>query len=203
MITVVIAEDHQALIDGIQLFFQNEPEISIVGEATNGEQLINLVRELQPDVVITDIRMPVCNGIEATKVIMQEFPQTKVIAFSMFDQQDVFEQMKSAGAVGYILKISSLLIVVEAIRTVINGATYFDKSLLLSSANNSETASLSQREKEIIELIGKGNNSYQIAELLFISKSTVDTHRRNITKKISTSGKTKLLHFALNQKIDL
>jgi len=147
------------------------------------------VRELQPDVVITDIRMPICNGIEATKVIMQEFPQTKVIAFSMFDQQDVFEQMKSAGAVGYILKISSLLIVVEAIRTVVNGATYFDKSLLLSSAYNSETASLSQREKEIIELIGKGNNSYQIAELLFISKSTVDTHRRNITKKLARQAR--------------
>lgn len=118
MIRIVIAEDHQALIDGIKLALEFEEEIQVIGEANDGEALIELVRLKQPDVVITDIRMPKCDGISATKIIKSEFPHIQVVGFSMFDQPEAMKQMREAGASGYIMKNSSLSKVVEAIRTV-------------------------------------------------------------------------------------
>ena len=129
MITLALAEDHQALIDGMKLFFQNEPDILIVGEANDGLELIELVKNKRPSVVVTDIRMPKCDGIMATKTIKKNYPETKVIAFSMFDQEQAIEQMKSAGASGYIMKNSSLQTVLDAIRTVARNETYFDNAI--------------------------------------------------------------------------
>ncbi|WP_321538569.1 response regulator [Flavobacterium piscinae] len=108
MIRIVIAEDHQALIDGIKLMIEYEPDIEVVGEANDGEELIEIVRKKRPDIVLTDIRMPKCDGICATKSIMQLYPNTKVIGFSMFEQTEAINQMQIAGAKGYILKNSSL-----------------------------------------------------------------------------------------------
>ena len=118
MITLAIAEDHQALIDGMKLFFKNETDIMVVGESNDGEELIELVKNKRPSVVITDIRMPKCDGIMATRIIKSQYPETKIIAFSMFDQDEAIEQMKAAGASGYIMKNSSLQTVLEAIRAV-------------------------------------------------------------------------------------
>ncbi|MEO0046778.1 MAG: Oxygen regulatory protein NreC, partial [Bacteroidota bacterium] len=125
MITLVIAEDHQALIDGIKSFLKNESDIEIVGYANDGFDLIEIVRQLKPKVVITDIRMPKCDGILATKTIKTELPDTQVIAFSMFDHDDAISQMKEVGASGYIMKNSSLQTVLEAIRAVSQGYSYF------------------------------------------------------------------------------
>jgi len=134
MITLAIAEDHQALIDGMKLFLNNQPDIEIVGEANDGEALVELVRLKRPSIVITDIRMPKCDGISATKVIKEEFPSIKVIAFSMFDQVEAVEQMKQAGASGYIMKNSSLQKVLEAIRTVDKIGKYYDDAILSSDS---------------------------------------------------------------------
>src|SRR5690606_27629102 len=114
-ITIVIAEDHQALIDGMKLFLEYESDIKLVGEANDGEHLVELVRKTNPNVVITDIRMPKCDGISATRIIKKEFPETKIIAFSMFDQPEAIQQMKAAGASGYIMKNSPLKKVIDAI----------------------------------------------------------------------------------------
>ena len=129
MITVAIAEDHQSLIDGIKLFMEYEDDIKIVGEANDGERLLEIVRLKKPDVVLTDIRMPKMDGITATRQIKKEMPQCKVIAFSMFEQDEAIAQMETAGASGYILKNSSLKMVITAIRSVMNGETFFDTSL--------------------------------------------------------------------------
>ena len=107
MIRLAIAEDHQSLIDGIKLLLEYEEDISIIGTANDGEALLDVVRLKQPNVVITDIRMPKMDGISATKIIKKEFPKTKVLAFTMFDQTEAIEQMLDAGANGYILKNSS------------------------------------------------------------------------------------------------
>lgn len=203
MIRIIIAEDHQALIDGMRLALELESDIQVIGEANDGAALIDLVRLKQPDVVITDIRMPKCDGISATKIIKTEFPHIQVIGFSMFDQPEAMEQMKEAGASGYIMKNSSLTKVVQAIRTVANHQLFFDTNILCEkSTSTTAEILLSKREQEILKLIGEGKTSLEISEILFIGKSTVDTHRKNILKKLNMHGKTDLMRFAVERKYD-
>ncbi len=202
MITLAIAEDHQALIDGMKLFLNNQPDIQIVGEANDGDALIELVRNKRPAIVITDIRMPKRDGISATKIIKEEFPEIKIIAFSMFDQTEAVEQMKQAGASGYIMKNSSLQKVLEAIRTVNKVGKYFDDAILTIDDLTKEVVILSAREKDILRLIGEGHSSQDIADILCIGKTTVDTHRKNIIKKINVHGKTDLIRYAIERKYD-
>ena len=130
MIRIAIAEDHQALLDGIKLMLEFETDIEVVGEANDGEELLEIVKSKQPDLVLTDIRMPKCDGLCATKAIMALYPNTRIIGFSMFEQYEAVQQMKAAGAKGYILKNSSLKKVLEAIRTVASGKTYFDNDII-------------------------------------------------------------------------
>ncbi|MEL6484312.1 MAG: response regulator transcription factor [Bacteroidota bacterium] len=201
MITVAIAEDHQALIDGIQSYIKYEEDIKIIGQANNGEELLRLVRLKRPKVVLCDIRMPKLDGIEATKTILKELPYTKVIAFTMFDQEEAVQQMLVAGAQGYILKNSSLEVVLEAIREVASGKTYYDKKIHQPNAEKNSTKSvLSSREREILQLIAKGRTSHQIADELFIGKSTVDTHRKNMARKLGLNGAGELLRYAVEKK---
>jgi two-component system nitrate/nitrite response regulator NarL len=202
MITLVIAEDHQALIDGMKSFLRNENDIEIVGYANDGFALIDIVRQLKPNVVITDIRMPKCDGIVATKTIKAEFPNTQIIAFSMFDHDDAIAQMKEAGASGYIMKNSSLQTVLEAIRAVSQGYSYFVNDAETEYETSKNELFFSNREKEILQLIAAGKSSQEIADSLFIEKSTVDSHRKNMSKKIKTIGKTDLMKFALERKYD-
>lgn len=203
MIRIIIAEDHQALIDGIKLALEFEDDIQVIGEANDGEMLIDLVRQKQPDVIITDIRMPKCDGITATKIIKTEFPNIQIIGFSMFDQPQAVMQMREAGASGYIMKNSSLSKVIDAIRTVAKKELFFDSAIIADKdyLTKSEIL-LSKREIEIVQLIGEGKSSAEISELLFIGKSTVDTHRKNILRKLNIHGKTDLLRFALERKYD-
>lgn len=202
MITIIIAEDHQSLIDGIRLSLEFEDDITVVGEANDGEELIQLVCKKRPQIVITDIRMPKCDGICATKIIKKEFPEIKIIAFSMFDQTEAIQQMKEAGASGYIMKNSPLKKLIEAIRAVVSNETFFDDAIVVKDELTKENILLSTREKEILRLIGEGKTSNEIADVLFISKSTVDTHRKNILKKMNLYGKTDLIRFAVERKYD-
>jgi len=203
MIKIMIAEDHQALIDGIKLALEFEEDIQVIGEATDGEMLIELVRKKQPDVIITDIRMPKCDGITATKTIKTEFPNIQVIGFSMFDQPQAVTQMREAGATGYIMKNSALSKVIRAIRTVAKKELFFDDAFIADKDYlTKNTILLSKREIEIVRLIGEGKSSAEISELLYIGKSTVDTHRKNILRKLNIHGKTDLLRFALERKYD-
>ena len=202
MITLAIAEDHQALIDGMKLLFKEEADIMIVGEANDGEALIELVKNKRPSIVITDIRMPKCDGIMATKIIKEKYPLTKVIAFSMFDQDEAIEQMRAAGASGYIMKNSSLQTLLEAIRSVSRNETFFDNAITAKDEASKETIILSSREKEILRLIGEGKSSQEIADILCIGKTTVDTHRKNLMKKINIKGRTELIRFAVERKYD-
>ena len=142
------------------------------------------------------------DGICATKKIKEEFPETKVIAFTMFEQNDAIEQMMFAGASGYVVKNSSLNKVIEAIRAVARNEKYFDDSVHSKDDISHEEIILSNREKEILKLVGEGKTSNEISTLLGIGKSTVDTHRKNIIKKINLHGKTELLRFAVERKYD-
>ena len=203
MITIVIAEDHQALIDGIVSYLKHEDDIQLIGQAHNGEELLHLVRLKQPKVVLCDIRMPKMDGIEATKAIVKQWPHTKIVAFTMFDQAGAVQQMLAAGAKGYILKNSGLNVVLDAIRTVASGQTYYDAKVNVPrTSNNSSTSVLSVREREILQLIAKGHTSHQIADELFIGKSTVDTHRKNMIRKLGLNGAGELLRYAVEKKYE-
>ena len=200
MITIAIAEDHQSLIDGIKLLLEFEEDIQIVGEANNGEDLLQIVRSKQPDIVLTDIRMPKMDGITAAKIIRKEFPDCRIIAFSMFEQDEAVQQMIDAGASAYITKNSSLKLLLTAIKAVANNETYFEADIKKSEHRDTASTPISPREKEILELIAQGKTSQEIAEQLFIGKSTVDSHRKNLLRKLNLQGKSELLRYAMDKK---
>ena len=207
MITLAIAEDHQSLIDGIALLLKYEEDITIVGMANNGEELLEIVGKKQPQVVLTDIKMPKIDGIAATKLIKKEFPRTKIIAFTMFDQEEAISQMIAAGASGYLLKNSPLEEVLNAIRSVALGNIFFDKSIETSMIMGASGATLrkpilSKSEREILSLIGQGKATSEIAAARFTAVSTVEKHRKNMIKKLGLSGKGELLRYAIEKKYD-
>ena len=210
MITIAMAEDHQMLIDGVKSFFQFDEDINIIGAVNNGEDLIKLVALKQPKLVITDIRMPRMDGIEATKLIKKQFPHIKVLAMTMFDQPDAIKQMLDAGASGYLLKNSGIKMLSKAITTVAGGETFFDPNVAFNFMNSyidknvtigkSEKVVLSRREKEILQLIAQGKTSKEIAEDLFIAKGTVDVHRKNMIRKLDLSNGNELVKYAIDKK---
>jgi two-component system response regulator NreC len=201
MIRIVIAEDHQSLIDGIKLLLENQDWIEIVGQANDGYELVKQVFITKPDIVLTDIRMPKIDGISATKQIKEISPDCKVIAFSMFEQEEVIFQMKEAGASGYLMKNASLQTLLEAIKTVAEGEEYF---LNLPIKTSDEKAfHLSAREKEILNLIGSGNTTKEIADKLLLSEMTVSTHRKNICRKLNLEGKLELIRYATENRFEV
>ena len=207
MITVAIAEDHQSLVDGISLLLKYEEDISIIGTANDGEALLEIVRKKRPLVVLTDIKMPKIDGIAATKLIKHEFPETRIIAFTMFSQEEAISQMIAAGASGYLLKNSPLEEVLSAIKTVAEGNTFFDSAIDLSfleeypTSGNKKTI-LSKSEREILHYISQGKSTSEIAILRFTAVSTVEKHRKNMIHKLGLSGKGELLRYALDRKYD-
>lgn len=207
MITIAIAEDHQSLLDGVHLLLKYEEEISISGMVNNGEALLELVRLKQPKIVLVDIRMPKIDGIAATKIIKKEFPHIKIIAFSMYDQEDAIRRMIAAGASGYLLKNSPLQEVLQAIKEVYQGNTYYDAAIdptfLEEDAQQCKKKQLlSKSEREILHLIAQGKSSSEIAALRFNSVSTIETHRKNIIRKLGLKGKGELLRYAIEKKYD-
>ncbi|PHR89068.1 MAG: DNA-binding response regulator [Leeuwenhoekiella sp.] len=207
MIKLAIGEDHQSLIDGISLLLAEQEEIKLICTANDGEDLVTQVLKHQPDVVITDIRMPKMDGIEATKHIKNQLPDTGVIAFSMFDQTEAIKQMLDAGASGYVLKNSSLETLKQAIQRVASGETFFDSQIDLSLIEAENNASekgglLTKRQVEILRHIALGKTSREIADELFIGVHTVDTHRKNMMRILELKGKGELLRYALERKYD-
>ncbi|MHB0756795.1 response regulator [Polaribacter sp. M15] len=210
MIRVVMAEDHQMLVDGVQSFYEYDTEINIIGTVNNGDELVKLVASKQPKLVITDIRMPIMDGIEATRIIKKKWSHVYVLAMTMFDQPDAIKQMVNAGATGYILKNSGMKMLSKAIVTVANGDTFFDPNVAFNFMNDyidehvtigkNDKVILSQRENEILGLIANGKSSKEISEILFIAKTTVDTHRKNMIRKLDFSSGNELVKYAIDMK---
>ncbi|GAB5473397.1 MAG: response regulator transcription factor [Maribacter sp.] len=203
MIRLAIAEDHQSLIDGLELLLKYEDGIEIVGTANDGEGLLRIVQKKEPNIVVTDIRMPKMDGIQATRLIKKEYPHINVLAFTMFDQDEAVTQMLEAGASGYILKNTSLNEVLQAILAVADGKTYFDGNINVNGGEakaSTKKGLLTRRQKEILALIAQGKTSREIAEELFIGIHTVDTHRKNMIRILGIKGKGELLRYALEKK---
>ncbi|MBV1922564.1 MAG: response regulator transcription factor [Flavobacteriaceae bacterium] len=204
-VNIIIADDHQLFIDGIKSILQNEIDISIIGEANNGLELIRLVEKgMLPNIILTDIRMPVMDGISATRILTKEHPKIPILALSMYDQQIDVVEMIEAGAKGYITKNVQKKELIQAIHELLHGNQYFSKNLDIDSKEfltvNSPKSNqkLTRREHEILALLIKGRTTLQMAEELKLSKYTIDTHRKNIHKKIGIKSNAGLVNYALN-----
>ena len=203
-IKVAIADDHTLFIDGIKSILSKEPDIDIVTEASNGLELIKEVeRGPSPDIIVIDIRMPVMDGITATRVLTKKYPHIPVLALTMYDQSaDVFEMLE-VGAKGYVTKEVEKEELIMALKCLVTGKKYFSKNLpgdfnnWFSDSPNEEEITLTRREKEILGLLAKGRTTLQMAQELKLSKFTIDTHRKNIHKKLGIKSNTGLANYAL------
>lgn len=202
-IRIVIVDDHQVVLEGFMARLEIEPEIQVVATASNGLEAIDTVKQYQPDVVLMDVSMPIMNGIDATKLIKEEFPDVKVLMLTMHDNREYIINVMQAGAVGYMLKEISAEKMVQAIRTVNLGSTYFCESTtqtLFAEAvipAAKKTNPLSRREEAVLKLVAQGSSSKKIASLLNISYRTVETHRQNIKHKLDVHSTAELAKYAV------
>ncbi|MCW3074975.1 MAG: LuxR family transcriptional regulator [Flaviaesturariibacter sp.] len=209
---VVIADDHEIFRDGFRVMLKKQKGIELVGEAANGEELLERTASLQPDVVITDIRMPVMDGVTATKLLQRRFPTIGVIALSMFDEENLIVDMMEAGAKGYLLKNAHKEEIVDAINSVHNGKIYFCKHTskkligLFGESNYNPfkrkmDSELSEQELLIISLICREYSSKEIAVRLQLSPRTVESYRQELLNKIGARNVAGLVIYAIKNSI--
>lgn len=202
-IRIVIADDHRVMLDGIRALLRDVSELEIVGDALNGEELIAQVRAHRPDVVLTDIQMPVKDGIQASIEIHAEFPEVKIIALTMLNESMFIKRMLEAGVSGYVTKNVDKDELVRVIHKVANGEKHFSDEVTAQLMNNFSTTAespvdvLTKREKEILKLIAQGLTDKEIAEKVFLSALTVISHRKNILSKLGLKNKVEITRFAL------
>lgn len=206
-IKIVIADDHGIVRDGLRFLLGKQQDMEIVGEADDGRKAIELVRKLTPDIVIMDISMPNLNGVDATRQIVREFPNVKVIALSMHSSTMFVADMIKAGASGYILKNCLFNELVEAIRAVNDGVAYLSQDVVslvvgdymkrLSGEGGLPLETLTGREREVLQLIGEGYNTKQIAQELHVSTKAIEANRRKIMEKLHSQSIADLVRWAI------
>jgi RNA polymerase sigma factor (sigma-70 family) len=207
-ISVFIADDHAVVRDGLRLLLEAQADMKVVGDAADGRQTVSLVRQLCPDVVVMDIAMPELNGIEATRQIREFCPSAQVVILSMYATTEHIFQALQAGALGYLLKESAAVEVVNAVRAVHAGHRYLcqkiDDTMIDSyihkrqgSRVKSPIENLSPREKEILQLVVEGKSSAEIAIILSLSQKTVETYRSRLMQKLNIKNIPSLVKFAI------
>lgn len=210
-IKVLIADDHEILRFGISTYLTSAEDIEIIGEASTGDECIQLFEEKKPDVCILDIGMPGKNGIETAKAIHEIDPDTKIMILSMHVDEQMLTNALEAGIDGYLLKNTEKSDLLNGIRAIAKGQQVFSKpisemmtkSFISKESQNSKklNSDLTKREKEILELIVKGMTSREIAEKLYISPRTVDTHRANLMGKLEIKNTAELVRYALEKNL--
>jgi DNA-binding NarL/FixJ family response regulator len=208
-ITILLAEDHMVVRQGLRALLETEGDFEIVAEARTGREAVVLTRKLRPAVVVMDIGLPVLNGVQATRQILKAVPATRVLILSAYGDDAYIEQVTAAGAVGYLLKQSSLAALAKAIRQVHAGETYFSPSIsrrLLGQDRKSgrhgasagqKLAQLSPREIEVLQLVAEGGTNKQISADLGIAVKTVEKHRHQIMEKLQIRHTAGLTRYAL------
>ncbi len=212
-IRVLLADDHTILREGIRLLLSAQPDIEVVGEAGDGKEAVGKAHELRPDIVLMDIAMPGMNGLEATRRIRAEDKEIQVLILSMYEDQDYVLPILEAGASGYVLKRTATSELVSAIRAVYEGNSFLYPSvakMLIQdylrrgvggqgppSGGQDPRGTLSERELEVLRLIGEGLTNQQIADRLFISIKTVQAHRSNIMEKLNIHDRVELVKYAI------
>ena len=208
-IKVFIADDHQIVRQGLRTLLEREPDLEVVAEAENGRSTVRLARERHPEVIIMDVAMPDLNGIEATRQIISEMPKVKVIALSMYADRRFVANMLKAGASGYLLKDCASEELVRAIRVVMAHKTFLSPGVAdivvkdYVQAPLGREASvfsiLSNREREVLQLMAEGKSTNQIAECLHVSVKTVETHRQQMMQKLKMHSVAELTKYAIRE----
>lgn len=205
MTCVYIVDDHAVVIEGIYSLLQKEKDIEMAGYAANAANCIEYFRTHTADVILMDISLPDMNGVDLCKLIKKNYPGIMVLALSTFNQGTYIRKMMESGASGYLLKNAGKQEIVEAIKAVTKGKTYlsFDAGQALKSHAEQQNAipPLTKREKEVLVNVADGLTNAQIAEKLFISIDTVDTHRKNLHTKLNVNNTAMLIRFAIENKL--
>jgi len=207
-VKVFIVDDHEIFRNGIKMVFNKSNEIEIVGEAESGEDFLEVMNQEDFDVVLMDIKMGGINGIETTELAIKKNPEFKVLVLSTFGEEEFLERILQAGAKGFVLKNVLKGVLANAIKSVRDGENYFSPELLpyftrrfISNGEGSMEVVLTEREQEVLQLIGKGYSNDEIADKLFISKRTVDTHKNNLISKTGSKNIVSLLIYAIKHKL--
>ncbi len=206
-IRIVIADDHQMFIDGIKALLSSEQQFEFVGEAPNGIEALSMVTEKRPDILITDINMPGMNGTELTKKVKQTFPEIKVLVITMYNDPGTVNEILMAEAEGYILKNTGKPELIKALTQIADNGTFYSQEIMeimlkwRMKRNAATEQNLSPREEEIVRLIGQEFSTAAIAEKLFISPRTVDTHRKNILDKTGCKTIVGLMKYAFENNL--
>ena len=208
MINVLIADDHQMFIEGIKALLTGEADITVVGEANDGAQVLQQLASHEVHVVLLDINMPGMDGLEATKLIAKQYPQVKILVLTMYNKRSHITNIMEAGAHGYILKNTGKAELLEGIRKIAAGQNYYSPSVTktimdgLGSAGYKHVngpVKLTKREIEILKLIAQEYTNQEIAKKLFISTYTVETHRKNLMSKLGVKNSVGLVVYAMSE----
>lgn len=207
MIRLVIADDHPIIINGVAALLKQDDEIDLVKEVYDGLQLLDFLKENKVDVVLLDINMPEINGVDACRLIKDKYPDTRVLAFSQYNEKRFVKRLLKSGANGYLLKNSPASELIAAIKMVHQGGMYLSKELpniFYENKSQAQTDNLfpdiSQRELDVLKLICEELNTQEIADRLFISKHTVETHRANLLLKVGVKNTAGLVKWAVENE---
>ena len=207
-IKILLADDHTIVRQGLSRLLEDQTDLRVVGEAIDGRMALEKATELKPDIVIMDIAMPLMNGIEAAKRIRKQLPETKILILSMYSHEHYIHQLLETGISGYLLKDSSGRDIISAIKAAMKGETFLSPSISKkvvesylsprkSSSMEERYKQLSNREREVFQLIAEGHSTKRIGEMLYVSVSTVKSHKGNIMEKLGISNPVRLIHFAI------
>ena len=206
---ILLADDHKIVRDGLHTLLGKEADIEVVGAATDGRNAVELAKEHEPDLVIMDISMPSMNGIEATRQIIDELPDTKIIVLSMHSERRFVAEVLTAGAVGYLLKDCAFDELTNAIRTVLGGKVYLSENITglvvddyvrqLSEKEVVTEDILTSREREVLQLIAEGNSTKEIADMLYLSRKTIETYRSRLMEKLDVHSVAELTKYAIRE----
>ncbi len=206
---ILLADDHRIVREGLRSLFEKESDLLVVGEAQNGREAVRLATQLRPEVVVMDLSMPELNGIEAIRQILAKLPRTKVLALSMHSNKRFVVEALRAGAAGFLLKDSAFEELVRALRIVLENRSYLspevtgavidDVAHRVPAGPESAVLRLSDREREVLQLLAEGRSTREIAERLHVSGKTVDTHRQHIMKKLDLHSVAELTKYAIRE----
>lgn len=206
---VFIVDDHEFFRNGLKMVINRLKYAKVTGEATNGKEFLELLSEEEPDIVLIDIQMPVMNGIEATRTALEEYPDLKIVALTMFDDEEYVQSMIDAGAKGFLLKNITKEILDQALQAIQSGKNYyspelfefFTKKVVSEPRQDDGEVQFTRREKEILQLICDGLTNKEIADRLFISERTVVGHKSNLLAKTNCKSSVGLLSYAIRNKL--
>lgn len=194
---IFIVDDHYMVVEGIRSLLQNEKGIEWTGHAMNAASCLAFLQRQQPDIILMDINLPDKNGIDLCKEVKEKYPSVFIIGLSTFNQQSFIQKMMDSGASGYVLKNATQEELMEAISVVIKGKIYFsDEASQVLTKTDANPILLTRREKEVLELIAEGLTNNEIAQKLFVSPTTIDTHRKNLLAKFGVRNTASLIRDA-------